>query len=240
MAGTNDGLHAGAFRVAFAVGLQDRTPEYRLRHRAFAEEHDWEIRASDGLEHDAYDAYSCSTLLVDPACERAAACQRLVLPDWLPRHQPANVVREHRPFSPPSAADDLRTLPRRAWAEVSRLTIAPEYRHGSAGAPLRAMETVTYATLALAIALDRAVLFSMSDVRTARLSRRMGVVMHQIGAETDFHGLRATFRIDVHDVAAGIPPPWRPMVARLVEGAAHAVRGRVPGGVLPGPSSSAA
>ena len=137
-------LDAGPFQVRFAVSGQPRLEEYRLRYRAFVDEHGWEAAQTgpDGLECDAFDQFSCSALLIDAASGEAAACQRLILPDWLPRGLVANVEREYRPDTDLPALDFRRLRPE-AWAEVSRLAIAPEFRCGSAGANKRAIVTIT-------------------------------------------------------------------------------------------------
>ena len=110
-------------------------------------------------------------------------------------------------------------MPRYTWAEASRLTIAPAYRWGSAGTSTPAMVAVSYASLALAIALDRTVLFTISDPRTARLTRRMGFSMRQVGQLVDFHGARAVFQIELAEVLSSVPAEWQPLVARLIDDA---------------------
>jgi N-acyl-L-homoserine lactone synthetase len=229
-------LEAGPFKVRFAVGGEPRLEEYRLRHRAFVDEHGWEAPGADGLERDAFDEFACSALLIDAESGAAAACQRLILPDWLPRGVATNVEREYR-LKAGLPAVDFRRLRPEVWAEVSRLTIAPEFRSGSAGANKRAITTVTYASMALAIALEREVLFSVSDPRIAPLFRRMNLTMRQVGGEVDFHGRRAVFQIDVPDVFAGVPEEWKGLVDRLIVAARHATAGLVHG---PGTSSHAA
>jgi len=80
-----------------------------------------------------------------------------------------------------------------------------------------AIVAVSQATLALALALDRTVVFTMSDPRTALLTRRIGIEMHQVGRLVDFRGQRGIFRIDLADVLASLRTEWRPAVMRLIE-----------------------
>ena len=74
-----DTLAFGPFHVRFAVGLEPRLEEYRLRYDAFVEEHHWESPdgCPDRLERDQFDRYSCSALIVDATTGEPAACQRL-------------------------------------------------------------------------------------------------------------------------------------------------------------------
>lgn len=221
-------VDAGPFQVRFAVGGEPRLAEYELRYRAFVEEHGWEAArpGAHRIERDAFDDFSCSVLLLETGSARPAACQRLILPDWLPPGILTNVQREYAPLAGLPAVD-FNALPTKGWAEVSRLTIAPEFRSGSAGAAKRAVRTVTYASLALAMALDREVLFSMSDPRIVPLMRRMHLTMRQVGAEVDFHGLRAPFQIDVAEVFATVPEEWSELVGRLIVAARSATAGIV-------------
>ncbi len=235
-AGRGSTLEAGPFIVRFAVGGQPRLEEYRLRYRAFVDEHGWVRPGSDRLERDAFDEFSCSALLIDTESGAAAACQRLILPDCLPPGVVTNVEGQYRPKTGVPVLD-FRRLRRGAWAEVSRLTVAPEFRCGSAGAARRAGQTIAYASMALAIALNRETLLSMSDPRIAPLFRRLHLTMRQVGAEVDFHGRRAVFQIDVPEAFAGVPCEWRGLVDRLVAAARRATAGLVHG---PGTSSHAA
>jgi N-acyl-L-homoserine lactone synthetase len=213
---------AGPFHVEFAVGRAPRHAEYKLRYDAFVAEHGWESASAspDGLERDGFDPFACAALLVEHDTGTAAACQRLILPERLPSGVLTNVQLEYRPRSLPPI--EFGALAPASWAEVSRLTIAPAFRQGhSAAKP--AMRAITYASLALAVAIDRRVLFSLSDPRTSVLSRRLGFEMHQVGELVDFHGPRAVFRIDVDEVVASVPADWRSTLDRLVAAARSVV-----------------
>jgi hypothetical protein len=79
------------------------------------------------------------------------------------------------------------------------------------------MVAIKYASIALAVALERTVLFTVSDPRTARLTRRMGFELHQVGQFVDFHGRRGIFRIDVAEVMASVDVHWSETVNQLIE-----------------------
>jgi len=215
-----DGLAFGSFRVRYAAGQEPRLDEYRLRYDAFVEENQWLPAAGcqDRLERDEFDAFSCSAVIVEPVTGEAAACQRLILPEHLPDGRLTNAERAYQPLRPGPAVDFM-AMPRHTWAEASRLTIAPAYRSGSARRCQPAMLAIVYASLALAVALDRTTLFTLSDPRTARLTRRVGIDMRQVGQLVDFHGTRGIFRIDIADVLAGVSAEWRDAVDQLIGGA---------------------
>lgn len=219
-------VRVGGFDVHFAGGTADRRLEYGLRYQAFVLERGWEAPNASGLERDRWDACALGVLLTDAGTGRAAACQRLIVPDWLPGGEHTNVEVHCRPLAGVDAPR-IDLLPRHGWAEASRLTIAPDYRLGARLAARDAMRTIVYATLAGALALRRAMLFTLSDVRTARLTRLARVTMHQVGAIVPFHGDRATYRIDIAETEATLRARWRRDVERMVAAAARVVSGRV-------------
>jgi N-acyl-L-homoserine lactone synthetase len=196
-------LFIGPFQVEYAAGTAPRVDEYRLRHRVFVEERAYfPVSAMrEGLERDEFDEASCSLLLRDARTGEAAACQRYILPGRLP----AGVVTNAERFAS-EAGVRLGRLAPGIWAEVSRTTIAAKYRWGGAAtSALPAMRAITYASLALAIALNCRMLFSISDSRTARLTRRLGFTLHRVAGPFDFHGIRELFGIDVDEVLRTVP-----------------------------------
>jgi len=215
----------GPFRVVFALGDVDRGREYRLRYEVFVEECHYESPTSSRLERDALDDGSCSLLLLDSMTGKAAACQRLVLPDRLPIGTPTNVEQHYRPI-PGNLGIDFAAMPRSSWAELSRTTVAPTFRWGSATAAVPALVVVHYATVALAIAFGRTVLISLSEPATARLIRRLGFEMVRAGSVVDFHGRRAPFRMDVAEMTRSIPIADRHAFEALTRAASQLVGGR--------------
>jgi N-acyl-L-homoserine lactone synthetase len=217
----------GPYQVQFAAGTAPRTAEYRLRYAAFVEEHPWLPPHPSGLERDQFDACACAATLVDESTGETVACQRLILPERLPVPIMTNVERFHRALLDDQTGRQRwpATLPRASWAEVSRLTIAPRFRWGGGARPaVPALTAISYATMALAIAFARPVLFSLSEPRAEVLLRRAGIRLQQIGAPVDFHGARAVFRIDVGATRAAVPAHLRHAVDDLVDAARDVAR----------------
>jgi N-acyl-L-homoserine lactone synthetase len=202
--------------VDYRAGAGGRTDEYRLRHRVFVEERGWLAAGAAGneLEQDDFDDYSCAFLLRDAASGEAAGCQRFILPERLPAGLTTNVERYAD-----SLSVDFAALPLRSWSEVSRSTIAPGYRWGSGSAAVPALVGIKYASVALAVALDRRTLFSFSDLRTARLTRRIGIRLDRIGEPVAFHGRRAPFRMDVAQLLRSVPEAMTSALHDLVSAA---------------------
>lgn len=205
----------GPYSIEFSSSNGPRADEYRLRYDAFVTEHGWlpADASRPGLERDACDDASCAFLVRELRTGAPVACQRLILPDLLPRGvaTPIEQVIDHRVM-------DFRALAPESWGEVSRTTIAPAYRgHGRDG--ISAMHAIKYASLALAIATARYTLFSLSDPRTARLCRLIGTPLHQIGGPVEHHGTRTPFRIDIREVLAHIANAQQHVVDALAAAA---------------------
>ena len=207
-------LLIGPYTVEFAFGSSSRLDEYRLRYRLFVEEHHWLNGDEESIEHDEYDVASCAFLLRDRRSGQPAACQRLILPDHLPAGLCTNVER----FTP-GFTRECGNLPSSSWAEVSRTSVAREFRFGARTAELPAMKAIKYASIALAVAFERHALFSCSDQRTARLIRRLGFDMHQIGLPFDFHGERVSYRIDMTEVRHSVPSEMCGPLDELIDAA---------------------
>lgn len=111
----------------------------------------------------------------------------------------------------------LGRFDRHVWAEVSRTTIAPAYRWGTQAVASPTMRAIKHASIALATAARRTTLFSVSDPRTARLVRRMGVVCHRVGDLVHYHGVRALYRMDMREIADSVPPDQRDTLRQLTD-----------------------
>lgn len=217
----DDGPVVGPFCVSFGVGTSDRDDEYRLRHQVFVRECGFIAdRSPAQLERDDFDDASCSFVLRDARSGEVAACQRLVLPDWLPPGTATNLESQYRPMTD-GRRIDFNAVPRSSWAEASRTTVAPKYRWGSSATSLPAMVAIRYASVALALVLGRQSLLSLSELPTARLIRRLGFSMIQVGGAVNYHGVRATFQMDIAAMALSVPEPDRPLLDDLIEAAAR-------------------
>jgi N-acyl amino acid synthase of PEP-CTERM/exosortase system len=209
-------VSVGPFSVTFGVGTSDRNDEYRLRYRVFVQECGFiPDRFPSQLERDEFDDASCAFVLRDDASGDIAACQRLVLPDWLPTGTRTNVERQYRPMSDGSRFD-FAAQPLWSWAEASRTTVAPKYRWGSSGTSLPALVAMRYTSVALALALGRQALLALSEPSTARLIRRLAFSMTQIGAAVEYHGIRAPYLMDIAAMARSVPESDRPLIDELI------------------------
>ena len=221
---------ANKFKEYFELA-QARTPElkdevYRLRHRVFVDEFGFERPSLDGRERDEFDEQSRHLLLRSVKTGHAAGCIRLV------------TVRPDRPQLPLpfekifSTADEIRAFqsetPRDSIAEISRLTLAREFRRQrqavsrtnsadeSFGTP--AHPSYPYVQLGLylgAIALARQLgvskLYLLTEPRLLVHFRRIGFPVRQIAGPVEHRGMRVLSTADVVDPDGQLPFFMRPL-----------------------------
>ncbi len=87
------------------------------------------------------------------------------------------------------------------------------------------MPAIKLASIAVAIALGRRLLLSVSDPRTARLTHRMGFSIYQVGPVMEYHGSRAAYRIDVDEVVSGMTLDAQDHLHQLVDAAKRRLTG---------------
>ena len=207
------------FRFKLALTEEERRKAYRLRHRVYCEELEYEEPADAGLEFDRHDEYSLHCLIEHRRSGEVAGCMRLVLPAddepsrdrRLPLQSYANQSLTHALLHP-------ATLSRDEICEVSRLAIAPPFRRKSVASELEeslqadlgqftADERRTFpiivvglflATYALVGLTQRRHVFAMMEPRLPRLLSRSGFHFTRVGDAIDFHGKRSAFYIDLH------------------------------------------
>ena len=235
------------FELAQASTPELRDEVYRLRHRVYVDELGFERPSFDGRERDEFDEQSRHLLLRSVKTGVAAGCIRLVM------------VRADRPQLPLpfekifAAAGYPREInpasPRRSIAEISRLTLAREFRrrrrieargdvaHDRFGTP--AHPSFPYVQLGLylgAIALAKHLgvsrLFLLTEPRLLAHFRRIGFPVRQIGGPVEHRGVRVLSTADVVNPAEQLPffmrPLYKVVALELAEGLRPAGRRREP------------
>ena len=194
------------FELAHAVSPALKDEVFRLRHRVFCDELGFEQAMFDGRERDEFDDQSRHLLLRSVKTGQCVGCVRLVMahPD-----RPALPLPFEKLYA---AVDGLgeqnpARLARASIAEISRLTLAREFRRKRRGdgkaeiakdKPVGAAHpTYPYMHLGLylgAIALAEQLgickLFLLTEPRLLVHFRRLGLPVHQIGPPIEHRGLR--------------------------------------------------
>jgi len=214
------------FELAQASTPELRDEVYRLRHRVYVDELGFERPSFDGRERDEFDEQSRHLLLRSVKTGVAAGCIRLVT---VPADRPQLPLPFEKIFA---AKGELRGIdpasPRGSIAEISRLTLAREFRrrrrveargdvaHEGFGTP--AHPSYPYVQLGLylgAIALAKHLglsrLFLLTEPRLLAHFRRMGFPVRKIGGPIEHRGIRVLSAADVVKPDVQLPFFMRPL-----------------------------
>jgi len=201
------------FQQSFQIVLADTNnlveEVFRLRYKVYCEELNYESCAAfpDGMERDIYDRRAVYCLLKHRASSRFVGCVRVLLSD--PQQIDAKFPFEQFLQDSPQHLD-LAMFPRQTICEVSRLAIIREFRRqkGAVGRTSDVQLTeierfllpslplglyLAATSVALELRIDNA--FAMMEERLARHLQRFGLYFQQVAPLTDYHGMRAPFRI---------------------------------------------
>lgn len=232
------------FELVQAISPEMKDEVYRLRHRVFCEELGFWQPSLDGRERDEFDEQSRHLLLRSVKTGASVGCVRLIM---VPPEGPQSLLPFEKIFA---AAIDRRefdpaTLPRSTIAEISRLTLACEFRRRrriemSGEAAHRAFGTPAHPTypyvqlglylgaIALAEQLGIATLFLITEPRLLAHFKRLGFPVRQIGGPAEYRGLCVLSMADVTDPLADLPffmrPLYRVIARELDEGRRTAPR----------------
>ena len=205
-----------AFEQYFSVDLAS-TPEahahvFGIRYRVYCEEFGYEDRSAfpDGQERDKYDAVSLHCLITHRASTTPAGCVRLV-PTAAPGLE-LLPLEEHCANSLDRALLDSFSLERSTMCEISRLAVDGRFRR-RAGESMsrfgaskaldisqqeeRSFSLISVAAFLAATALTdlsgRHNVLAMMEPFLPRMLERSGIHFHRVGADVDYHGLRAPY-----------------------------------------------
>jgi N-acyl amino acid synthase of PEP-CTERM/exosortase system len=213
-----------------AVSPELKDEVYHLRHRVYCDELGFERPSADGRERDEFDGHSRHLLLRSVKSGASIGCIRLVM-------APANAPKAQLPFEKifSAAADGRDVVPmaarRNTMAEVSRLTLAREFRgrrrpdlrsrrssglrHARASdASVRAAGAYLGA-LAHAKHLGVSRLFLLTEPRLRAHLKRLGFRGRQIGGAVEHRGQRVLSMADVSDTVAHLPFFMRPLYSMI-------------------------
>ncbi len=187
------------FELAEALTPELKDEVYRLRHRVYFDELGFERPSFDGRERDEFDEHSRHLLLRSVKTGIPAGCIRLVM---------ARPDRPHLPlpfekiFAAAGDLGDRRPAPpRHSIAEISRLTLAREFRrrrgdarneisHEGFGTPAHPSHPYVQlglylGAIALARRLDVSRLYLLTEPRLLTHFKRLGFPLQKIGGPID-------------------------------------------------------
>ena len=224
------------FQLVQATSPELKDEVYRLRHRVFCEELGFWQSSPDERERDEFDEQSRHLLLRSVKTAASVGCVRLIM---VPPEGPQSLLPFEKVFA--EAIDrrefDPSTLPRSSIAEISRLTLACEFRRRrrievSMDAARRAFGTPAHPTypyvqlglylgaIALAEHLDIKTLFLITEPRLLAHFKRLGFPVRQIGGPAEYRGLCVLSMANVVDPVRRLPFFMRPLyrvIAREID-----------------------
>ncbi len=220
------------FELAQALSPESKDEVYRLRHRVYCDELGFERPSHDGRERHEFDDQSRHLLLRSVKTGVSIGCIRLVM---VRPERPQLPLPFEKLFATAGGGRELNSaaLPRRSIAEISRLTLAREFRrrrraearadvaHEAFGTP--AHPTFPYVQLGLylgAIALAKHLgiskLFLLTEPRLLVHFRHLGFPVRQVGGAIEHRGTRVLSTADVVNPNAQLPFFMRPLY-RIIE-----------------------
>lgn len=171
----------GEFDVVVADTPALRDVTFAVRHEVYCREFGYEPVRADGLERDAYDDRAHHYLLAHVPSGSWAGCVRVVPgPDL-----PYETVFAGVPV-------ELPAVPR---GEVSRLTIAREFRGGAGQHPSAMLTTAVIAVAAVLEAGIADAVCVMEPWLAARVNA-VGICLSTASPRVQYRGLRALFHFD--------------------------------------------
>lgn len=216
-----------------------REEVYRLRYEVYVREFAYEPEENfpDRMERDDYDEFSVHCLVRHRATGMAAGTVRMVCTNPADRHAPLPFERYCLSSLRRDQFDPAR-VPRHSIGEVSRLAILQHFRrrltderkpfsispeqvkaiesaeHGRDNFPIL---PVSLFLISSALMMSEGVhnAIAMMEPRLARLLRRFGLPVTQIGEVIDYHGPRAPFLTSPEAMFSAVNPELYKLVLAL-------------------------
>lgn len=239
------------FTVDLATTEELRARVYGIRYRVYCEEFGYEDRSAfpDEQERDRYDPVSLHCLITHRSTQIPAGCIRLVPADAGP-HPMLLPLEEYCAASLDRGVLAELAPDRSTLCEISRLAVDGRFRRragestnrfGAHGAfDVSQHEERSFSLISVAAFLAGTALTAMSGRCNAlammepflpRMLERSGIHFRRVGADIDYHGLRAPYFNRTQDALANMHPDLRqmyePIHARLQDQFARAC-GRAP------------
>lgn len=217
-------LMTHAYQVMPAVNPTLQAEAFKVRHKVYCAELNYEETNAHGIEQDEYDHHSTQMVVYSRSHKSYIGCVRLV-------HGHHEGQRRELPFEHHCKDRlDHRILSMvkesgHRYAEVSRLAIEKDFRHVGRQHTNRALGGQTKSSFALlslylglqAMARQQNVryLFAIVEPRLLRNLHRHNVPAIQIGQGVDHRGLRVPILIDVEDIEKIIPSAVKPIYGAI-------------------------
>ena len=217
------------FYASQAISHQQKNKVFRLRHKVYCEELNFEPARLSGLEQDDFDRRALHCSLADAQSGELAGTVRLIHCQQDPGPLPIETYFAGRitvPHLSPAC------FPRQHVCEISRLAVAAQFRRrikdsaakdlpalSSSSRPFNRYIAIGLYLMATALCLENGYYhgFVTIEPSLARVLQRIGIHFNPIGEAIDFNGKRAPYYLDARDVVANLQPEYRDLMRRLTD-----------------------
>ncbi|MBV2129470.1 PEP-CTERM/exosortase system-associated acyltransferase [Arsukibacterium indicum] len=215
------------FQASQAISHQQKNSVYRLRHKVYCEELNFEPPRPSGLEQDEFDRRALHCSLADASSGEVAGTVRLIHCEQEPGPLPIEQYFAGR-FTAPNLMPAC--FPRQQVCEISRLAVAAKFRRrikdaaakdlpalSSSSRPFNRYIAIGLYLMATAMCLEKGYYhgFVTIEPSLARILQRIGINFNQIGEAIDFNGKRAPYYLDARQVVTNLQPEYRELMQRL-------------------------
>lgn len=192
---------------------------YKVRHKVYCAELNYEASNSSGIETDEFDHHSTQIVVYSRSAKSSIGCVRLVHG----HHEGKNYLLPFEHHCKGKLDTRLISMVKESghkYAEVSRLAIDQDYRHIGRKKALKGHKhnKSSFILLSLYLGLQALArqqnvryLFAIVEPRLLKNLHRHNVAAIQVGPGIDHRGLRVPILIDVEDIEQIIPSPVRPI-----------------------------
>ena len=215
------------FLASQAISHQEKIEVFRLRHKVYCEELNFEPPRPSGLEQDDFDRRALHCSLADSQSGEIAGTVRLIHCQQEPGQLPIEKYFAGR-FTAPQLTPSC--FPRQHVCEISRLAVAAQFRRrvkdaaakdlpalSSSARPFNRFIAIGLYLMATAMCLEKGYYhgFVTIEPSLARILQRIGINFNQIGEAIDFNGKRAPYYLDAREVVANLQPEYLELMKSL-------------------------
>lgn len=207
------------FVPRLAVSASEKEKVFGIRHQVYCDELALEPPHASGMEVDQYDRYAYHGTVHCHALDAAVGTVRVIAPQHTEDKLP---IEEYCLHSITDHVHSPRNYHRSEICEISRLAVPRQYRKSptrvrvdnpQAACPEFAMVAVGLYFTATAVAhfAGKKHAYVMMEPRLARRMGMVGVSFQQIGPVVNYHGRRAPFYTNYHQIVSKMKPAFRRM-----------------------------
>lgn len=210
-----------------------RQESFKIRHQVYCDELSFEPLQDSGMETDEFDPQSLICVIQHRVSQTYAGTVRIVCSNSDEELLP---LEKYCEWSISEENIKPKDFPRNKICEISRLAVPASFRRRTSdqhkGAATGVIDEINFSEkelrcfpfIAVGLYLSAAAIvvakgidhcFVMMEPRLARSMKMVGIEFTQIGPVVEYHGKRAPYYIDPHQMIAGLRPGFRALFEHI-------------------------